>query len=233
MTTKRLHFTLGFGAALVAAALLSAPAAAQTACDENVRQQFLEDVEAGASEAELEDAYGHCRENLEEPTCTESDDGTTTSGVTLGERFKTISNNGSIFYERLNGCGYHPQAETLACDVELRQNFGYGGFPGGSDEHVLYCMDCNRDGAWDYVTLGSVHVTDNVSGVAPPFFFNTTATTWAAPPGSNCVRNNGTAITVKAVLSWVWRPNTVNLSHCTNFRPFWGNTIFFRARNDP
>lgn len=230
--TQRPSLGLVTAAVFVTVALVAAPVAAQTACDESVRQQFLTDVEDGASEADLEAKYGHCRENLESPTCSEPAE-SMTAGLGLAERFKVVSNNGSIFFERMNGCGYHPQAETLACDVELRQNFGYGGFPGGSNEHVLYCMDCNRDGLWDYVTLGSVHVTDNASGFPPPFFFNATATTWAAPPGSGCVTNNGASVVVKAVLSWVFRPNQLNLGHCNTFRPFWGNTIFFQARNDP
>lgn len=208
---------------------VAAAAVAQTPCDETVRQQFQQKVADGATEADLEAAFGHCRENFEEPVCTEP--GTTFGSISAAS--KTVTNNGSIYYERMNGCGYHPQAEMLTCDVELRRRFGYGGFPGGTNEHVLFCMDCNRDGFWDYATLGSVHVTDDVSGGPLPFFFNAFASTWAAPPGANCTPNNGTAINVKAVLSWVWRPNVVRLADCTNFRPFWGNTIFFTSRNDP
>lgn len=223
---------------VVLATAAQAATVAQSACDANVRAEFLAEVEAGATAEELEDKYAQCRENLEEPTCTDPSSPT----AILADRLKTVTNNGSIFFERMNGCGYHPQAETVACDVELRRRTGYGGFPGGSNEHVLFCLDCNRDGAWDYASLGSVHVTDDVSGGPLSFYFNVSATTWAAPlrnPNTpppnfvNCTVNNGAAIDVLAVLSWALRPDPVNLTSCYTFNPFWGNTIFFTARNDP
>lgn len=219
---------------LLAATLATLPASAQTACDETVRAQFQSDVEAGATQSDLEATYAACRQNLETPTCTATTTSAATDfGVGLVERLKKVTNNGSIYYERMNGCGYHPQAETVACDVEVRRRFGYGGFPSGSNEHVLFCLDCNRDGIWDYATLGSVHVTDDVSGGPLSFYFNVSATTWAAPTFANCTVNNGTAIDVKAILSWVLRPNPVTTASCSNFNPFWGNTIFFTSRNDP
>jgi hypothetical protein len=236
----RSFLTLAVATALAVVAYPATPAAAQTACDETVRQQFLTEVEDGATEAKLEAGYAQCRQNLEPPVC--STQTAELAGFGLDEKTKTVTNNGSIFYERMNGCGYHPQAETLACDVEVRQRFGYGGFPGGSNEHVLFCLDCNRDGAWDYASLGSVHVTDDVSGGPLSFYFNVSATTWAAPlrnPNTpppnfvNCTVNNGAAIDVKAVLSWALRPDPVNLTSCYTFRPFWGNSFVFTARNDP
>jgi len=236
----RLFLILTVAIVLTAIALPAAPAAAQTACGASERQQFLTAVENGATQAQLEAGYAHCRENLEPPSC--SGEISTSGAFGLDEKLKTVTNNGSIYYERMNGCGYHPQSESLACDVELRRTFGYGGFPGGSNEHVLFCVDCNRDGAYDYATLGSVHVTDDTSGGPLSFYFHVFATTWAAPlrnpntpPPSfvNCTVNSGSAIDVKAVLSWALRPDPVNLSTCYTFNPFWGNTIFFTSRNDP
>lgn len=229
-------------AVAIAMATVASPvsaAIAQTVCDESVRQQFQSAVQSGASLAQLEADYAHCRENLEQPTCTAE---TEVSAFELGEKLKTVTNNGSIFYERMNGCGYHPQSESLACDVEIRRRTGYGGFPTGSNEHVLFCVDCNRDGSYDYATLGSVHVTNDISGGPLSFYFHVFATTWAAPlrnPNTpppafvNCTLNNGAAIDVLAVLSWSLRPDPVNLSTCYTFNPFWGNSIFFTARNDP
>lgn len=236
----RFFLTLVVATVLAVVAYPAAPASAQTVCDETVRQQFLTAVESGATESQLELAYSYCRQNLETPTCTYQT--AELAGFGLDEKAKTVTNNGSVYYERMNGCGYHPQSESLACDVEIRRRGGYGPFPTGSNEHVLFCLDCNRDGAYDYATLGSVHVTDDVSGGPLSFYFHVFATTWAAPirnPNTpppnfvNCTVNNGAAIDVKAVLSWSWRPDPVNLSTCYTFRPFWGNTILFTARNDP
>src|SRR5688572_25220711 len=100
--------------ALLAAVCAGFPmtAAAQT-CDENTRVAFQNAVNAGASESALEAQFGHCR-------------GPVTQGVVA------TSTNFNIFYERMNSCGLHPQQRRAACDVEIRQNFGYGPFPGGS-----------------------------------------------------------------------------------------------------
>lgn len=218
---------LGLLLALPAMAAVSVP----VACDENVRAQFADDVEAGLAESELEAKYSYCRENVETQT---------TSQALLAPKAKTVTNNGSIGYERMNGCGYHPQGEMLACDVEIRRRTGYGGAT-GTNEHVLFCMDCDNDGAWDYATLGTVHVTDDFSGGVPSWYFNAYATTWAAPTWDpnvsgqrvNCPVNDGVAFQVKAVLSWALRPDPLNLTHCYSFTPFWGNTITFDARRDP
>lgn len=220
---------------LIVGLLLALPAVAATsdvaACDETVRANFAADVAAGATEADLEAKYGECRKNLTSQA---------TAAAQLAPKSISITNNGSIYYERMNGCGYHPQGEMLACDVEIRQPFGFGG-AAGSNEHVLFCVDCDNDLAWDYATLGTVHVTDDFSGGTPSWYFNVYATTWGAPtwdpntPGQlvNCTANDGAAMKVKAMLSWVLRPDPVTLTSCYTFAPFWGNTITFDARRDP
>lgn len=207
---------------MIVGLVLSLPvsAATSTVCDETVRNQFIADVDAGATQADLEAKYGYCRTDGVVPA--------TTSG--LASKSIKFSNNGSTYYEQLNGCGYHPQGEMLTCDVEIKQRFGFGGAPGTS-EHVLFCMDCNSDGIWDYATLGSVHVTDDFSGGTPSWYFNVYATTWAAP--ANCTANDGLVTRVQAQLSWVLRPGQVTVNSCYNFNPFWGNTILFDARRDP
>lgn len=210
-------------------ALMPRGASAQTAaCDASTRASFAQDVANGSSDAELEAKYGACRDAFSEPVCTAS--GTTVkssseaSSSSTGE-FKEVINS-NTFFEKMNGCGYHPQAEMVGCDVEIRQLFGYGGFPGGTFENVRFCLDCNRDGIWDYTTLGFVHVTDNVApGPVPPWFHLAYATTFDAP--FLCTNNDGGQTNVRAILSWAQRP-----PNC-NFRPYWGNVINFTARRDP
>lgn len=212
--------------ALVFAALMPRSVAAQDLekCDDSSRANFAEAVAAGASEEELEARFGHCRE--------EEDASGGTSGESAGkgltssfEKIKFVSNYNTT-YERMNGCGYHPQAEMVACDVEIRQFGGYGGYPWGTFEHVRFCLDCDRNGTWDYSTLGFVHVTDNAApGPTPSWYHLAYATTFAAP--ALCTNNDGRQTNVRVILSWALSPGDCG------FRPYWGNSIDFTARRDP
>lgn len=198
-----------------------------TECNtEAVRQQFSDDVADGATEADLELKYGGCRNYTEPSQCPATAAVLVEGDIrSIGAAFKNVL-NANIFYERLNGCGYHPQAEMVSCDVEIRRNFGYFPFPGGSTEWVRYCLDCNQDGIWDYTTSGSVHVTDDRFGFNnPPYFHEAHATTFDAPVF--CTVNDGGTGTLRAILSWVLKP-----ANCSS-RPFWGNTITEQIRRDP
>jgi len=137
-----------------------------------------------------------------------------------------VTNTGSVAYERLNSCGYHPANENLFCDVEVRRRTGYIGFPAGSQEYVLFCYDCDRNGSFDYQTLGSVHVTDDISGGPLSFYFNASSSTLPAS-STLCTANNGQAGNVRAILSWFVAPTS-----CT-FTPIWGNQVDFTVRRDP
>jgi len=215
---------------VVLALMILAPgrAAAQpgTSCDDNARAAFASAVQSGASEAQLESQFGHCRHAFQEPVCSQPSAAVADSGIeSMVSEAKKVTNF-NTWYERMNGCGYHPQAEMLGCDVEIRQFGGYGGYPGGTFEHVRFCMDCDRNGTWDYTTLGFVHVTDNISvNPAPPWFHLAYATTFAAP--ALCTNNNGQQTNVRAILSWAWVPPGCNSL------PYWGNMIDFTARRDP
>lgn len=228
MPTKSYHahrtLCLVTCAALLGLALAAVPALAQTttACDETVRQQYASFVTSNpnATDSEIEGLFGHCRGNgTIQPQTLRQSLGDEPSGI------KVVTNTGSVFYERLNSCGYHPQAEQVSCDVELRQTFGFGGFPGGSNEHVLFCFDCNLDGIFDFITRGFVHVTDDISGATPGYFFEAHSTTFDAP--AQCTVNNGGATHVRAILSWFTQP-----ANCVA-QPIWGNQIDFTARRDP
>ena len=201
-------------------------AAAQEKCDDASRANFANEVARGATEDELEERFGHCRDAFSEPVCPASPTGSSVQGMnSITSEIKSVINF-NTFYERMNGCGYHPQAEMLACDVEIRQLGGYGGFPGGTFEHVRFCMDCDRNGTWDFTTLGFVHVTDNIAaGPTPSWYHLAYATTFGAPP--LCTVNDGRQTNVRAILSWF-----TPVAGCNN-APFWGNIINFTARRDP
>ncbi len=214
--------TLALGFAILAPGTASAQA-----CDDNARAQFASAVAAGTPESALEQQFGHCRYAFTEPVCTQTSSVRSASkGLSSsGEKIKTVTNF-NTFYERMNGCGYHPQSEVVACDVEIRQLTGYGAFPGGSFERVRFCLDCDRNGTWDFSTVGSVHVTNNVAmGPTPSWYHLAFAGTAAAP--ALCVGNDGQQTNVRAILSWVWVPPNCNSV------PFWGNIINFTARRDP
>ena len=212
--------------ALFVFAVLCTAAQAQvvvgSACDDDAtRQQFLAAVENGASEDDLEASFGQCKLQTSESMSSSSTFGDVRSTAAA---LKTI-NDYNVSYERLTGCGYHPQAEMVSCDVELWRRTGYGGFPGGTNEWVLFCLDCNADGVWDYQTSGFVHVTDDVSGGPLNFYFEAHATTFDAPAA--CIVNNGGWGTLRSILSWNFKPTSCS------FIPFWGNRIDVTIRRDP
>ncbi|HSP77084.1 MAG TPA: hypothetical protein VLQ93_01045 [Myxococcaceae bacterium] len=192
----------GMGA--LALVSLAGAGSAQAQCDDSHRMAYLADVQSGATEQELESKYGFCRE-------------TSSSSA--------LVTNYNVFYERMNGCGVHPQRKEAACDVEIRQSTGYGAFPGGSMEHVLFCFDCNVDGVWDFGTRGQVHVTNDVSGTMPSWYHAVIANASNAP--AMCAWGSGSAYRVRAILSWAFQPTSCN------FAPIWGNRFDFKARFDP
>lgn len=205
-------------AALILTALLLAAVTAASsafACDEATRQQFLDDVAAGIAPDELEAIYGPCRNAGQQPT---------------SQKLISIISTGNTFFEDLNGCGYNPQSKEVACDVEVKQFGGYGGFPTGSQEYVRFCFACGTTSLtppfFNAEFLGTVHVTNDIgSGGTPPFFFEASSRTWSAPPP--CTAADGLAFTVRAILSWAVPP-----ANCFA-APVWGNQITFNARRDP
>ncbi|WP_164017968.1 hypothetical protein [Pyxidicoccus trucidator] len=197
--------SLGLLAAVCAAFPLTA--AAQQVCDDNARIAYQNAVNAGATESSLEAQFGHCR-------------GPVTQGLTA------VITNFNIFYEKMNSCGLHPQQRRAACDVQIRQNFGFGG-AAGSNEHVRFCFDCNRDGIWDASVVGSVHVIDNAfPALQSPSWYHSASAVSAAPTAI-CPWGSGRAINMRAILSWAAVPATCNS------QPIWGNRIDFPARLDP
>lgn len=202
-------------------------------CGDAERQQFAAAAEAGMSPENLEAMFGHCRGILPVPSF-------------LPNKSAAVVDNtiGSIRYERLNSCGYHPQAKVASCDVEVRLPSFYGTIPQGTNEYVKFCLDCNRDGVWDYSTMGAVHVNDDTSGTQASWYFNAFATIWPDPgtfAGHNniyppfnpqlpwsCIQNDDLGMQVRAVLSWAVPP----AGTCANPSVIWGNMVTFDTRRD-
>jgi hypothetical protein len=229
MDTKR--FRIACCLLALAAGLGWAPAVSAQVCDDATRQNFAIDVANGFTASQLETKYGFCRSG----SAAVFDD--TDSGFSsVGQAIK-VGLNANTAWERMNGCGYHPQAETASCDVEIRLLGGYGGFPGGTFEHVRFCLDCDRNGTWDFQTLGFVHVTDNVAaGPIPPWFHEAHATTFAAPVA--CTANNGGQGTMRTILSWAALPppcanGTSLVAAPFQPMPIFGNAFDETIRRDP
>jgi len=211
--------------AFAAALLLSLPARAQTSsCDDNARKQFNLDVAGGSTDATLEAKYGHCRFAYTEPPLCATDN---------SKIIAFIPSN--VFYERMNGCGYNPQTEVVGCDVEIRRLTGYGPFgaaPAGSLERIRVCLDCNRDGVWDFQAVGNVHVTDNIAAGPIPSWYHLASVPTAGAPAA-CTANNGGQTDVRVILSWSAIPPVCVNAALVQPMPVWGNLINFTARRDP
>lgn len=219
------HHTLSIVGALLAAGL-SLPGHAQTtSCNDATRHQFSTDVANGYSASALEAKYGHCRYAYSEPPLCSFD-----------EMEKVIAFTPSnVFYERMNGCGYHPQNEIVACDVEIRRPTGYGAFgapPAGSFEYIRVCLDCDRNGIWDFQAVGNVHVTNNIAAGPVPSWYHMAFVPTAAAPGA-CIANNGGQTDVRVILSWAAVPPPCANVGVAQAMPIWGNRIDFTARRDP
>ncbi|MEM9557779.1 MAG: hypothetical protein AAGC60_26215 [Acidobacteriota bacterium] len=183
-------------------------------CGDDERKQYAELAEAGFPAEELYEMFAHCAGDVVSPL---ADSKTITINNTIG----------SIFYEEMNGCGYHPQVRVAFCDVELKRDTWYGPFgpaPAGSNENVTFCFRCG--GGWIPV-LGTVHVTnDNGSAASPSYGFAAYA---FAPP--QCPSGGtGASFRVRSTLSWFFPA----INPCSN-NPgvVWGNRIDWDARDDP
>ncbi len=196
----------------------------QAICGADDRQAFLNAANDGAPAEDLVAQFAHCM--------TDATDGLTDPGEKAadlpGSNIITINNGlASTFYEQMNGCGYHPQVGAAACDVEIKQTFGFGPFgpaPFGSTEFVDFCFLCG--GAWIPVQ-GTVHVTDDISGVAPSYGMMAFA---FAPPACGVPAGTGAPLTIRATLSW----GVPAIAPCTAAPTMvWGNQITFDTRDDP
>lgn len=229
--------------ALLVLALIGATPMAQAQCSVT-KDQMTALLAQGYTETQLYSLYGTCSANDPLPpggVCIENGGTFNAAGDPAAEKSgddqlmdalnpwtpttQIITNTGSVFYEALTSCGYHPQKKQAACAIEIRQRFGFGGMPGGgpgSNEHVLFCVDLGA--GLVPINIGSVHLHDERFGVPPRWYFA------ALIPANTALASrplDGTTYGARAILSWLWAP-----TNC-NFRPVWGNQIDFRIRLDP
>jgi hypothetical protein len=189
------------------------------------REEVIKDIEAGLTGAELAKKYNNCKPAPPTPQ-KESTKATILPSPNSPPKL-IISNTGSVFYEAITSCGYHPQRKELTCPVEIRQRFGYGGppavQPSGSYEYVLFCVSYGP--GLVAVNTNGFHVHDELFGVLPNWYFS------AVVPANQTLFSqplDGSTLRARAILSWALSPG----NNC-NYRPVWGNQADFRIRLDP
>jgi hypothetical protein len=227
--------TLTLSAMLVAGlAGLSAPAQATCVA---TRQQVLADLNSGLTAEDIQAKYAGCTADDTVPvsgaTGTASPKALPFEGSEKVAAFpnpqtpstENITNTGSTFYEAIKGCGYHPQRKELACNVEIRQRFGYGGnvcAAAGSHEFVTFCVDYGAGLA--LVNINGFHVHDESFGVNPSWEFAAVVQSdWKLLSQPY----KGQTLKARAILSW-----GSPVLNCTG-NPTWGNQADFRIRLDP
>jgi hypothetical protein len=132
---------------------------------------------------------------------------------------KWIDNNGNVFWEGFDSCGYHPQNGVFSCVLEVRQTNQYWGFP----EWVKFCIDYSDGLGFTPVDLGSVRVINEPFNQAPIWYF---AVNGVDDARLAALPLNGRTYVARAALSWLFPPVSCNAPF------FWGNTITFRIRLD-
>lgn len=196
-------------------------------CGPEQREAFRQLANDGVSPEELVEIFAHCRDTSNATSPAEEADAAKAIEEP-GDQI-IIVNNGlaSTFYEQMNGCGYHPQLGVAACDIEIKQPFGFGPFgppPFGSTEFVDFCYFCPTG---VFRVQGTVHVTDDTTGVTPSWgmaAFGPVPTACGFPAGS------GAPFTIAATLSW----GAPAVNPCSAApRMTWGNQIIFDTRDDP
>lgn len=186
-------------------------------CGPEERAAFLNAANNGVPAGVLVQQYAHCM-----------DAAPAQPAVQNGDKIININNGlASIFYEEMNGCGYHPQLGVAACDVEIKQPFGFGPFgpaPAGSTEFVDFCFFCPGG---VFPVQGTVHVTDDTTGVAPSWGMAAFA---QIPQACGFPAGTGAPLQVRATLSW----GVPAINPCSAAPTMvWGNQINFDTRDDP
>ncbi len=200
--------------------------AQQVVCGPQVKEQAANELSAletlntqekEAAEAEIYKKYQFC---LQDAQVTVDN----TFQVAARQCGAAVSNVGSLFYEEMSCCGYDPQRRQFGCPVKIKQPFGFGGAPRpGSREYVLHCV-ANAAGVLQPVGADSVHLANELFGVAP---------TWQFAVIANANRNlnlvqpmNGATRRARSILSWGFEPTGCD------FQPIWGNALNYRIRLD-
>jgi hypothetical protein len=136
-----------------------------------------------------------------------------------------VSKLGSLAYEEMSCCGYDPQRRLFGCPIKIKQRGGFGAppFP-GSREFVLSCVQDPATGAYLPVALDSVHLANEIFGVAPTWQFaviaRATQNLYLVQPLTGQTRN------ARSILSWNQPPQSCN------DQMIWGDAIDYRIRLD-
>ncbi len=136
-----------------------------------------------------------------------------------------ITNTGSVYFEALESCGYHPQREEFTCSMSIRRQTGYAGQPAigaGSNEWVTVCVDYGN--GLEPVDTASVHVHDEAYNQSPNWYFSAVI---QANEKLQAQVQKGQTLRARAILSWA-----TPAREC-KYRPVWGNQADFRIRLDP
>lgn len=188
------------------------PSLASAQCPE--REEVSSWIEQGVSTEELNQIFADCQKKS----------GAEGDGLRL-EKGQQTEPTGDVSWEAIDSCGYHPQRRELLCSIEVRQQFGFGGFPGagpGSWEWVQFCVD---DGAGlRPINVSAVHVHDEQFGVKPPWYYGVSV---QADERLHAALVNGQTLEARAILSWALVPTGCN------FLPVWGNQADFEIKLDP
>ena len=140
-----------------------------------------------------------------------------------------IKNTGSVWYEGLDSCGYHPQRREGSCSLAVKQRYGFGGTPNsgpGSWEYVAFCvygLPANPAG-WTLQNISAVHVHDEAFGKSPYWYFTVTD---QAETRLHTTPVDGKTYLAKSILSWGIKPQGCNHD------PIWGNEAYYQVRLDP
>lgn len=191
------------------AAVVAVPAfAQQTACG-LTRGDVTQALEQGISAEQISADHDNCANTAQTMSLTK----------------QTTTPTGSIFWEEIDACGYHPQRRELDCAVEVKQQFGFAGFPAvgpGSWEWIQFCVDYGA--GLVPVNISAVHVHDEQFGVQPPWYYGVSV---AADTTLHQALVNGQTLQARAILSWTLIPTGCN------YIPVWGNQADFQIKLDP
>jgi len=197
------------------------------------RDQLIADLRAGLSTDDLEQKYAGCIAAPPPPDGTPGSAASALPPGALASPFaaaaggvsESVKNTGSVFWEAIKSCGYHPQREEADCAVEIRQRFGFGGpicQTTGSHEFLLFCADLGS--GLVPINTNGIHLHDERFGVPPAWSLAATIQSNARLLG---VPNDGRTLRGRVILSWQLPP-----TNC-NYIPIWGNQSDFRFRLDP
>jgi len=192
---------------VLAAVLVAVPALAQVTPCGQTRDDIQALLASGMTPEQISEEQNNC------------------SGIPQTLTKQNTIPTGSIFWEEIDACGYHPQRRELECAVQVKQRFGFAGFPGvgpGSFEWVQFCV--NYGGGLVPVNISAVHVHDEPFGNQPSWYYGVAV---AADPTLHQALVNGQTLIARAILSWTILPVGCN------FIPVWGNQADFRIKLDP